>query len=883
MKKARGFGIAIVMVCILVVTITRYTESPPQHIPDALTTAQQTDSLTIEQGYGTPQNVLWHPDGQRLIVQTQAQTSWVYDATTFTPLAEIEGSAKFSDDGQWIITTTVNPYMPSSTQREVQTAFYTADTYTHVTTFDENMKISPDGRWFTIAGALYQQSNPTEPILTEITETRFSPNGTYLTTHYQGAHQVFSLTRGTQPEPLNMQIHPEPHTPRWVWSADEQWLLQVTSEQTQATMWQIGTTSPIWTLPLPHPEGQYIWEFSPDTTMIAQHDYAYPPTATTGTLLHVWDVATGQTVLEYDLIANQQDLPETYLLYGNRYSDWQWSPNSQEIIRMVMSYEIYGGRSPFSLTIPDGEVKIWPEDKVLNSLIVSPDKHYVVCGGSTTCLNAGLNDADTLDRLNPPEQQLHPRSWSIDGRLLNQVPPYAYASDVLRIYDPETQTFTVTFDEITRDADATWSPDGTRIASWNEKIVAVWDSYTGEQIAQTKRHVPYKWAYPHPDAARIAAVDVYGDITIWDTFTGETLPSLASAQFTYEGRHISWQPGGTLLAAYAYDLTDRTQAQIDYDTTIYIFDTATGALVDTVEHAEEIKDMSWAPDGRTLYSISTEFWSWSPASASQRIATQLPSVYIGAKLEISPDSQYVVLTHRTGSHGSETLWLYSVELSALIRSGLQHYSQDQIIWSHGQVRNARENYTSSEEYIMNVQMFYAHYLLVPHTTTADGVPSLNLERIPNSITFPSGVLHANYWSPNGEYIGIQGTTDVRLWQVNQRRIVQRETYPVAEWGGWRPDSTQFALNNDDGVVIINTRDGRIVQTLPGAVDLTWRSNETLVAQVEYPEAATEYFVWDVENEREIIRSEDQALLNWDATHQTWHNLQNGILQVWHLS
>src|SRR5207248_4207689 len=108
-----------------------------------------------------------------------------------------------------------------------------------------------------------------------------------------------------------------------------------------------------------------------------------------------------------------------------------------------------------------------------------------------------------------------------------------------------------------------WSPYGSRIASYSDATVQVWDATTGVQLVTYQEHRHnYIWSYSmmidemvsvdtvvwSPDGRRIASGSCDGEIHVWDAVTGETL--VTYREHASDGIYsimATWSPDGSRI------------------------------------------------------------------------------------------------------------------------------------------------------------------------------------------------------------------------------------------------------------------------------------------------------------------------------------------------
>ena len=134
------------------------------------------------------------------------------------------------------------------------------------------------------------------------------------------------------------------------------------------------------------------------------------------------------------------------------------------------------------------------------------------------------------------------------------------------------------------------SPDGSRLATSEDKVVRVWNTSTGDETVIFDRHEsPIVTLAFSPDGEIIASADEVA-VRFWETTTGREKVFVSSRL----NRCLVFTPDGTrLVTANRKDLN--------------VWDTARGTLVSTLRgHELGINTVTCAPDGTRLASGSTD-------------------------------------------------------------------------------------------------------------------------------------------------------------------------------------------------------------------------------------------------------------------------------------
>ena len=207
----------------------------------------------------------------------------------------------------------------------------------------------------------------------------------------------------------------------------------------------------------------------------------------------------------------------------------------------------------------------------------------------------GLWDAVTGAALNPLETAVDQSlgvgpircvAFSPDGMHI------ALGADrVTAIYDIATGQEVVSFGGHTGPAEGVaFHPNGKQVASASQSgVVKIWDAASGEvRLTLSAQCTGVCFS---PDGKRIATPNGYGAVRVWDSATGKELRSLEG----HEGRvnSVAFSPDGSRIASGGADKTVR------------IWEVATGEQATTMaEHDEGVACVAFGPEGRRIVSAS---------------------------------------------------------------------------------------------------------------------------------------------------------------------------------------------------------------------------------------------------------------------------------------
>ena len=157
----------------------------------------------------------------------------------------------------------------------------------------------------------------------------------------------------------------------------------------------------------------------------------------------------------------------------------------------------------------------------------------------------------------------------------------------------------------------TFSPDGTKLVTEGERPfeTLIWDLELSD-ISHTLNKRADGAAFS-PDGTILATIDVFDDISLWNTETGEMLRKIRpTGQNAVDGTNITFSPDGSML------LVSKVSPVMSFPSDfIEIIDIKTGRTLRSLPgHTEPIETLVFSHDGKTLASGSSDgtvlLWDW---------------------------------------------------------------------------------------------------------------------------------------------------------------------------------------------------------------------------------------------------------------------------------
>jgi WD40 repeat protein/DNA-binding SARP family transcriptional activator len=277
-------------------------------------------------------------------------------------------------------------------------------------------------------------------------------------------------------------------------------------------------------------------------------------------ILEIWDVSTGQPVVE-DLGAGlcpdctfwgQADYSPDERLLLVRGGGW---PPDASVTTKAYVIDALTGELVTSFTATDGS---W----MLRDVDWSPDGAQV--SGGTNYGTVFIWDLQTGDPLHTMVHRdgvwVMSVDWSPDGTKIASAggeDANGKGDGTVQVWDAATgeALFALTGEPGAYLWKVAWSPDGTRILTTSgsdeygskDTTIRVWDANTGEELLVIDRHAgQVTWGSWSPDGTRIVSGSSDNTTRIWDATTGAELLSLSTP--TMWAVTSKWSPDGKFVA-----------------------------------------------------------------------------------------------------------------------------------------------------------------------------------------------------------------------------------------------------------------------------------------------------------------------------------------------
>jgi len=563
---------------------------------------------------GRVRRVSFSADGRKILAAIFDGTVRVWDVATGRPMLVLRGhtgpvySAAFSPDGERIVSAsqdlTARVWDVESGRELMLLSGHTARVTWAEYSRDASLLLtaSMDGTvriWDASSGKLRSVLNSESGT---VSAAAFSPDGKWVAaTAVDGITRIWDVRTARQVRQLSKHIGPV----YGVGFSPDGSRLATAAADGMVRIWDAATGKQLFLLS-GHTDRIAESMFSPDGTLVVS--------ASADGTARIWEAMTGQEALKFQ-----------------GHSDWvfsaEFSPDGKQIATASADHTIRLWDLDAAAV---GETRALKADFAIDSDVnFSPDGTRVIAmTGDKTVVVWDIQTARQVMRITNLESTAGQVEFSPDGRRILA----SSEKGVPRIWDADTGTLLLRLEGHTlRVPTATYSRDGKRIASISDdKTVRLWDAETGRPLHVLTGHsAAVNDADFSNDGRQLATSSVDKSVRLWDVEAGRQVrvlnghtASVYCVEFSPDGRHIVsgshdssarvwdaktgeqvWVLAGHVGTVTGVDFSpDGKLIATAGDTTVRLWDAASGRLLAVKKFVASVGTVSFSPDGRLLAS-----------------------------------------------------------------------------------------------------------------------------------------------------------------------------------------------------------------------------------------------------------------------------------------
>jgi WD40 repeat protein/serine/threonine protein kinase len=709
----------------------------------------------------TVENVVFSPDGARILTASRDKTAKLWDAASGKLLASFDHQSRvlqgvFSPDGARILT--------ASSDKTAK--LWDAASGKLIASFDHEdwvwrAAFSPDGSRILTASAdktakLWDASSG-KPMASfdhedEVDDAVFSPDGARILT--ASKDKTAKLWDGASGKLIASFDH-EDAVSHGAFSPDGARILTASRDKT-AKLWDAAVGKLL--ASFDHQGSVKNAAFSPDGTRIL--------TASAEHSARLWDAASGKLMSSFD--------------HQDEVSHAAFSPDGTRILTASSdkTAKLWDGASGRLI------VSFAHQDEVLRAAFSADGTRILTAGKDKT---AKLWDA-ALGK--PISSLVHQDTVENAAFSANDTRVLTASTDhSANLWDTASGKLMASFEHLGPFFHAAFSPDGTRILTAStDHSARLWDAASGKLMASFDHQDEVSHATFSPDGTRILTASSDKTAKLWDAASGELIVSLVHQDYV---RHATFSPDGARILTASW--TDSLPNTIDQRTyvTAQLWDAASGKLIGSSAGPEIAEVWScttrtggcvygaFSPDGTRMLTANNDNTAmlWDAASGRLIASFDLGPAWLGTAfleagrpaLHFSPDSARVLAA---GADHTAKLWDAA---SGKLLASFAH--QDEVFQAEFS-RDSARILTASKDKTAKLW------------DTASG-------KLISSFDHPDGLYHAAF-SPDGARILTASGHTAKLWNaVSGKLVASFEHQDKVPWAGFSSDGTRILTVSAD--------------------------------------------------------------------------------------
>ncbi|MCQ3928903.1 MAG: hypothetical protein DPW16_00465 [Chloroflexi bacterium] len=302
---------------------------------------------------------------------------------------------------------------------------------------------------------------------------------------------------------------------------------------------------------------------------------------------------------------------------------------------------------------------------LIRDIAWSPDGRILAVGGSQG-LWSYTPDFQDISHFNSEVRYVVSIAWSPDGKRIAT----SNTDSTTDIWEILTGQIITTFR--TDAAFLAWGPDGTKLASAGHEV-HIYDVENGDLLYTLEGHsLPLSGLSWSVDG-KLAAASRSGKITLWDTNTGENLAQILASD---EGEvyALTWSPDGAVLVGAISDIENTIVRQ-----SLVFWDARTYEVITILDVIDGVYNIEWNSDGNQLAgSLSNgdvRIWNY-PTNQPQGDLVSISASAV-TSMAWQPNAKNLTIARLDNQ-----LEIWDISSNEMIHQFDGHSSQvDQVAWS----------------------------------------------------------------------------------------------------------------------------------------------------------------------------------------------------------
>lgn len=709
----------------------------------ANTNAIDTLGLTLGDGHGRSlvDLAFWSPDGTKVATADNAGKVILWDGTTGRPFISFIGHTKVINSITW----SPDGFKVATASDDNTVKIWDATAGKLLLTLDDQWGValkavwSPDGSkivtlsgesgnlalkakiWDANTGAMLFDLNKNvapRPITlgNYITFVSWSPDGLKIALAIGSRDaEIWEAASGK----YLFSLYHENSITDIEWSPDATKVVSASYDRT-SKIWNAGNGTLLYTL-TGHTGIISTAQWSPDGSRVA--------TAGADCTTRIWDASTGKQLVSFCIL---YDLDIT----NNDVRAMAWSPDGSQIATVsnennAFLWDATTGAMLFHFIGP------------FNSISWNPDGYRVVMSMDNTAKIWDAMTGNLIYDLRGHGGAVDHAAWSPDGAKIVAASQYNFPivwdakyGRVLSVLNDKNK-----FLSYSRWCDATFSPDGSKIATSLDNTAKIWNTETGNLLFTLPTHKDnirtVEWS---PDGLKVTTASDDKTARIYDAAKGKLQFELNG--HTGEVHSAVWSPDGLKVATASADKTAK------------IWDARNGTLLYSLQvHTKDVISITWSPDGSKVATASADnnAMIWDATKGDLTAVLEGHTKAVNAVIW-SPDGSKVATI---GADSTLVIWKSTIGFPLFTLKGHKNVIND-VSWSPdgSMIATASSDKTAR---IWDVSQGKLLYTLVGH----------------------SGAVNTVEWSPDGSKI-VTGSDDntIKIWNLKSLSIVQEAISPV---------------------------------------------------------------------------------------------------------